>query len=114
MEENVDFYHIEAVKVVQRVTIHHVCETGERRQLFPCVHQKRACDVGHALDVAHVRSKYRERSKYVLKRLIKLLTFAKETDIDECPMQIFLNDLDIFLEANVILDVVGSKLDSDN
>ena len=70
MEEDVDFGHVEGVKVVEQVPIHHVCEELEAVQFVPGVHQERAGNVRHALDIAHIRPEDREGRQDVLQWLI--------------------------------------------
>ena len=77
------------------------------------MHQEGPRDVRHSLHIANVRSEDGEGRQDVFQRLVELLAIAEVTKVNECPMQVLLNHLDILLESDVILYVVLGKSHSD-
>ena len=65
------------------------------------------------MDIAYIWSEHRECSKDVLERLVEFLSIAEMTKVNECPMQVFFDHLDILFETDVVLYVIFSEAHSD-
>ena len=93
MKNDIDFVHIEAIKVEKHVfSVHDVGKNDKSLEFTAIMQQKAASDVAHALDVAQVWPQKAISKKDIFQRLIELIAKSKNTHFRISTMQIFLNN----------------------